>query len=92
MRTVFPLSATLFPKKSPAAASLAVSLASWFQLAPLPTNTNAEPESEAGASSSMAPMRAVSSLSATEVPKRFAPPLAVSLAASFQLLPVRTKM
>src|SRR6266508_2562282 len=91
--TVSPLIATAAPKKSNAAASLAVSFACWLQLVPLRTNTYAEPAlGPASVSSEGAPITAVSPLTASALPKRSntAASLAVSIACWLQLVPLRT--
>src|SRR6266540_2518834 len=87
--TVSPLIATAAPKKSNAAASLAVSFACWLQLVPLRTNTYAEP---AMVSPNWAPTTAVSPLIPTASPNRSpdAASLAVSFACWLQPVPLRT--
>src|SRR6266545_3212053 len=87
--TVSPLIATAAPKKSNAAASLAVSFACWLQLVPLRTNTYAEP---AMVSPNGAPTTAVSPLIPTASPNRSpdAASLAVSFACWLQPVPLRT--
>src|SRR6266511_4340381 len=91
--TVSPLIATAAPKKSNAAASLAVSFACWLQLVPLRTNTYAEPAlGPASVSSEGAPITAVSPLTASALPQssHTAASRAVSIACWLQLVPLRT--